>query len=128
MIIQLLLILMATPDKHCSHNFSKISGLMIKDNGGKAVLAHPANNLKNRFNLFNEIVTLGIDGVEAFCSYHDISSSDYFYREALKHSLIITCGSDFHGKTKPSVRLGESGCNTGLLEIERQLLKVFDLP
>ena len=83
---------------------------IIKDNGGVTVLAHPGMILKNRLDLFDEVIALGIDGVEAFSSYHDTASAEHFYREGQKHSLIITCGSDFHGKTKPSIRLGESGC------------------
>jgi len=83
---------------------------LIRDNGGKAVLAHPGNNLKNRFELFDEIVLQGIDGVEAFCSYHNKEDADYFYKKGLAHSLIITCGSDYHGKVKPAVALGKSGC------------------
>ena len=83
---------------------------LIKNNGGKAVLAHPGNSLKGRFELFDEIVRTGIDGVEVFCSYHDGQMATYFYEQAQKHSLLVTCGSDFHGKAKPAVRLGESGC------------------
>jgi len=94
---------------------------IIKDNGGKSVLAHPGNNLKNRFALLDEMITLGLDGVEVFSSYHDRSDAEHFYKEARKHSLMITCGSDFHGKTKPSIRLGESGCFIEESEIERQL-------
>jgi len=95
---------------------------LIKDNGGKAVLAHPGINLQNRYDLFDEMVTLGIDGVEAFSSYHDEPSAKHFHGAARKHSLLTTCGSDFHGKTKPAIRLGESGCFVGQHEIERQLL------
>jgi len=94
---------------------------LIKDNGGKAVLAHPGNNLKNCLALFGEMISLGIDGVEAFSSYHDTQTAEYFYREARKNHLMITCGSDFHGKTKPMVRLGESGCDILQTEVEQQL-------
>ena len=97
---------------------------LIKDNGGKAVLAHPGNTLKNRLDLFDDIVAQGIDGVEAFSSYHDRQSADFFYREARKHSLIVTCGSDFHGKTKPSIMIGNSGCHIGQAEIEREFFPV----
>lgn len=83
---------------------------IVRKNGGKAVLAHPGNNLKYRYELFEEIVKCGIDGVEVFCSYHNETASRYFYEQAEKHSLIITCGSDYHGKIKPSVHLGETGC------------------
>ena len=82
---------------------------IIQKSGGKAVLAHPGNNLKGRFELFDEIVKVGIDGVEVFCSYHNKEIAEYFHEQAKKHSLIITCGSDYHGKTKPAVKLGETG-------------------
>jgi len=94
---------------------------LVRDNGGKAVLAHPGNNLKGRLELFDEIVKLGIDGVEVFCSYHDERAAKYFYEQAVKHALLVTCGSDYHGKTKPSVKLGETGCWFDPREIERQL-------
>jgi len=83
---------------------------IIKDNGGIAVLAHPYVNLKERIELFDKIAEAYIDGVEVFCSYHDEKAAHYFYEQALKYSLLITCGSDYHGKFKPTVKLGESGC------------------
>ena len=83
---------------------------LVQKNGGKAVLAHPAQNLKGRFELFDEIAKNGIDGVEVFCSYHDEKTAKHFYEKALEHSLLITCGSDYHGKTKPSVKLGSTCC------------------
>jgi len=94
---------------------------IIQNNGGKAVLAHPGNNLKGQLELFDEIVKTGIDGVEVFSSYHDETTAQYFYEQALKHSLIITCGSDYHGKTKPSVKLGKTGCLIDSQQIENQL-------
>jgi len=47
---------------------------------------------------------------EAYCSYHDKKTAEYFYKKAKQNSLIITCGSDYHGKTKPAVKLGKTGC------------------
>ena len=84
---------------------------IIHKNGGKAVLAHPGNNLKGQFEIFDEIVGLGLDGVEAFCSYHDHETAEYFVKRAEKFNIGITCGSDYHGKTKPSVKLGVHGCD-----------------
>jgi predicted metal-dependent phosphoesterase TrpH len=101
---------------------------LIKENYGKAVLAHPGINLQNRFDLFTEMIALGIDGVEAFSSYHDESCAKHFYDEAQKHSLLVTCGSDFHGKTKPAIRLGESGCFVEQREVERQLFGPGEVP
>jgi len=94
---------------------------IIQTNGGKAVLAHPGVNLKGQYELFDEIVETSIDGVEVFSSYHDEKTARYFYEQALRHSLTFTFGSDYHGKLKPSVRLGEAGCWVDPQGIERQL-------
>jgi predicted metal-dependent phosphoesterase TrpH len=94
---------------------------IIKDNGGKAVLAHPGKSLGERFEMLDEIIKYGIDGLEAFSSYHDERTARYFCSEASKNRLFVTCGSDFHGKIKPAVHLGESGCFIPDSEIECSL-------
>ncbi len=96
---------------------------LIHHDGGIAVLAHPGQNLKGRFEVFDDMIKLGIDGVEAFSSYHNQETNDYFYRKAIKNHLMYTCGSDFHGKTKPSIKLGQMGCFIDEHEIEEQLKK-----
>lgn len=78
---------------------------LIHSTGGIAVLAHPAQNLKNNFEFINEIVNTGIDGIEVYSSYHSKADIDYFANVAQKNNLLVTCGSDFHGKTKPSISL-----------------------
>lgn len=82
---------------------------MIHRNGGRAVLAHPEINLKGRNELLDPMIEQGIDGIEVFSSYHTAAQAEYFYRQAQKHDLMVTCGSDYHGKTKPSVQLGKTG-------------------
>lgn len=83
---------------------------LIHQHGGVALLAHPGNNLKGQFELFDEMVALGLDGVECFSSYHTTETNKYFYNKAKELNVLYTCGSDFHGKTKPSIHLGENGC------------------
>lgn len=83
---------------------------LINDHGGVAVLAHPGNNLKGKFDIFDEMVEKGLQGVECFSSYHNLETNDYFYQKAKELDLLFTCGSDFHGKTKPAIHLGENGC------------------
>lgn len=81
----------------------------IHRNRGKAVLAHPGVNLKGRAELLGEILDLGFDGVEAFSSYHTQPQAEEFCLQAKERDLFVTCGSDYHGKTKPSIHLGCHG-------------------
>lgn len=96
---------------------------LIHKYGGKAVLAHPGNNLKGQYELFDEMVKIGLDGVEAFSSYHSQEAIDYFYNKSLEYDLMVTCGSDYHGHTKPSIHLGDSQCSIDQTMIEEQLRK-----
>lgn len=82
---------------------------IIHRNRGKAVLAHPGVSLKGREELLGEVLDLGMDGVEAFSSYHTPEQAAEFYRETQRRGLFATCGSDYHGKTKPAIRLGGHG-------------------
>lgn len=95
---------------------------LINNNGGVAVLAHPGNNLKGKYEIFDEMVEKGLQGVECFSSYHNKETNDYFYQKAKELDLLFTCGSDFHGKTKPAIHLGENGCMDPK-EIEELLMK-----
>ena len=95
---------------------------LINNNGGVAVLAHPGNNLKGKYEIFDEMVEKGLQGVECFSSYHNKETNDYFYQKAKELDLLFTCGSDFHGKTKPAIHLGENGCMNPK-EIKELLMK-----
>jgi len=94
---------------------------IILENGGVPVLAHPGQNLGDQLELFDEIVGLGMRGVEAFSSYHTPEQCEYFLKKGREYNLLVTCGSDFHGKLKPDVKLGGSGCTMDQREIEKQL-------
>lgn len=73
--------------------------------GGIAVLAHPGQNLQGDYLLLEQMVETGIDGIEAYSSYHGRGEGAMYDSFAKKHKLLITCGSDFHGKIKPSISL-----------------------
>lgn len=83
---------------------------MIHTNGGFAVLAHPWVNLKENISLLDEILSLGLDGVEVFSSYHTKEQAEFLCAAAQRRHLITTCGSDYHGKTKPAIGLGQHHC------------------
>ena len=94
---------------------------IINNHGGIAVLAHPGNNLKGQYEIFDEMVKVGIQGVEAFSSYHDEETIQYFYKKSQELHILVTCGSDYHGKTKPSIHLGETQCFIDEHDIEKKL-------
>lgn len=56
----------------------------------------------------DELLLLELDGLEAFSSYHTSEQAAYYSSLAGKRNLLSTCGSDYHGKTKPSITLGEA--------------------
>lgn len=97
---------------------------LIKKNGGVAVLAHPGQNLKGHYEVFDELVTKGIQGVEVFSNYHDEETIRFFLDKGKSSHLLITCGSDYHGKTKSAIELGETRCTINEYEIEQQLKQI----
>jgi predicted metal-dependent phosphoesterase TrpH len=94
---------------------------LIKNSGGIPVVAHPGITFKDNFHQVNKLISLGIEGIECFSSYHSYKDCQYFYNLAKENKLTVTLGSDFHGKNKPKVKLGESNCflNDNLLASEQ---------
>lgn len=83
---------------------------VIKNSGGKAILAHPKEieedyklNIEDIIKYFLEI---GLDGIEVFNSIHTLKDAKRYIELAKKLSLLTTGGSDFHGSTKPDRILG----------------------
>jgi len=77
--------------------------------GGIAVLAHPFNTFYQNDELLAQLLETGIDGIEAYSNYHEDHHNEFYAKFAKEHHLLITCGSDFHGKHKPSIQMGEYG-------------------
>jgi predicted metal-dependent phosphoesterase TrpH len=76
----------------------------IKGLGGIAVLAHPSDT---REEIIRDLVASGLDGLEVYTPYHNPQEREAYKRFAAQHGLLMTAGSDFHGKTvKPDVELG----------------------
>lgn len=90
---------------------------IIHRNGGRAVLAHPGVNLNGFEALFDPVLRAGIDGIEAFSSYHTPEQRAYYAAEAKRRALFVTCGSDYHGKIKPAISLGAHGGGTEEISI-----------
>jgi len=76
----------------------------IKDAGGVSVLAHPYT-LKND-GLILEFVKFGLRGLEVYYPEHSQGMVNFYLDLAKKNDLLVTGGSDCHGKAKPEVRIG----------------------
>ncbi|MBQ4068219.1 MAG: PHP domain-containing protein [Lachnospiraceae bacterium] len=82
---------------------------LIKNSGGKAILAHP---LLYKFSnsqldtLVSDLAKIGLDGIEAIYSCNKGSDTSKMKCLAKKYGLFITGGSDFHGENKPGIDIG----------------------
>src|SRR5262249_12985191 len=86
---------------------------MIREAGGLPVLAHPVQLKKENFgqleNAVKELVDYGLAGIETIHSDHRDILIDELFGLAKRFNLIPTGGSDFHGSSKPQIRLGCAG-------------------
>lgn len=84
----------------------------IHEAGGIAVLAHPFRTFYQKEERLQEAIAAGVDGIEAYSNYHEPKHNEYYAAYARAHGLLISCGSDFHGKHKPSIEMGSYGTVT----------------
>lgn len=63
--------------------------------------------MKNDYNIIYKLIESGIEGIEVFSIYHNDEAIEFFKTVAEGKGLIITCGTDFHVKDKPNIKLGE---------------------
>lgn len=98
---------------------------LICSAGGIPVLAHPGNNVKENEELLHGIIGEGIKGLEVYSSYHSPGQTIFYAGKAQEYGLIGTLGSDFHGKTKPAIKLGGIDCHNTEKEIYRALMEAI---
>lgn len=83
---------------------------LIKNSGGIPVLAHPKSlelSEKEFLILLKEMISCGLKGIEVYHSSHSKEEMNYYLKIANKYGLLISGGSDFHGKTvKLDIELG----------------------
>ncbi len=66
--------------------------------GGIAVMAHPALYIGDLPALLGELVAHGLDGIECRHPSATVEQSQQYAAFAHKHNLLISAGSDYHGK------------------------------
>lgn len=96
---------------------------IIHEAKGIAVLAHPGNNIHEDEALLDKIMQGGVEGIEVYSSYHSLEQIEFYHQKAKGYDCLITCGSDFHGKNKPSI---EIGCPTTKESLEMLTNKLLE--
>lgn len=82
---------------------------LIREAGGLAVLAHPVLCQLEESRLWQMILEMkdaGMCGLEAVYSENTKEDEAHMRQLADKAGLLITGGSDFHGRNKPDIHLG----------------------
>lgn len=74
--------------------------------GGVAVLAHPMKLKCDVHSLTDELVKLGLDGIEAFYPGTSERERALYLSLCAQYGLFATTGSDFHGENRPDAALG----------------------
>lgn len=90
---------------------------LITNSGGIPVLAHPKSlelDEKEFLILLKDMIECGLKGIEVYHSSHTKEEMEYYLNIANKYNLLISGGSDFHGKdVKSDVELG-TGINNNI--------------
>ena len=94
----------------------------IHDAGGIAILASWHLD-KISDDLIEEIMNLGVDGIECFSPEIHEETMAAAIKIAQKHKAFISCGSDYHGSTKPNRHMGVTNCPKKALPLVRILTK-----
>lgn len=100
---------------------------VLKKAGATTIFAHPMA-LPAPLSWFEEQIAnfsnLGLlDGLEAYHPEHDAAKLATTVGLAKKYKLLLSGGSDYHGKVKPTIYLGKG---TGALRVPYRLLELLE--
>ena len=94
---------------------------LITAAGGVPVLAHPClirtqgqQGSKNLLPLIRTLVDIGLKGLEVYYPGHTEQDIANLNEIAAQLNLLVTGGSDFHGKISPDIQMG---CGSGQLNV-----------
>ena len=99
---------------------------LIHSAGGKAFLAHPyqykfSDTEEFLDNIYNNN---NLDGIECYYTRFTDEQTKYVFEFAKKRGLLISGGSDYHGKNKTNHNLG---VGKGNLYINKEILSNWDI-
>jgi hypothetical protein len=87
---------------------------LVHQAGGMAVMAHPGT--VRRDDLVPLLKEMGLDGIEVYHAKHDAALVRHYKKLAKKYELIITGGSDCHGRNDHRSELGSQRVPDSVLE------------
>lgn len=108
-------------DKYLNPAYNKVRGMgkglyceecidLILKSNGIPVLAHPKQlKMKKRefLVLLRYLIDRGLKGIEVYHSSHSEEDMEFYLEVANEYNLLVSAGSDYHGKTvKPDIELG----------------------
>lgn len=104
---------------------------VLKNAGAFPVWAHPLGGegeehiSQSKFlQQLETMKELGIKGLECYYSRYNKEEFDFLVDCAKKNNLLISGGSDYHGKNKTGISLGQ--LNSENIDIDSELLSVLD--
>lgn len=89
---------------------------LIKDSSGISVLAHPGKIHRSMGleNMIKEFKHYGLNGIEVYHTSHTSNQISTYYNLSQKYKLLVTGGSDFHGRENARISIGNIGINEQL--------------
>lgn len=96
---------------------------LIKKADGIPVLAHPCHIRSNPHQLVAELTGEGLMGIEAYYPASTLGQTETFLSLAAQFNLLVTCGSDFHGRNREGNPLGCAWRDVACLNETARLLQ-----
>ena len=94
---------------------------LIRQAGGVAVLAHPM--ITGRDELIPAFVEAGLQGIEVYYPNYSNNTISFYEGIARKYNLIMTGGSDAHGKAKDNTFIGKIKISYGIVQQLKEAVK-----
>lgn len=89
----------------CGFRLSPLEAIrLIKEVGGIPILAHPSTLKKDE--LIPQFIEDGLMGLEVYYPEQTPSLTNFYLNLASQYKLLVSGGSDYHGRAKPNVKIG----------------------
>ncbi|MCK4857914.1 MAG: PHP domain-containing protein [candidate division Zixibacteria bacterium] len=93
---------------------------LVHEAGGLAVLAHPGT--VRRDEVIGRFKEFGLDGIEVYHAKHTPAVVRHYKRLAEKYDLLISGGSDWHGRNDPRSEIGSQKVPYSVLQKMKEYL------